>query len=200
INKLWGTSSSDLYAVGNSGNIAHYDGVSWKKIESGTDMDFYHISGFKHPKTQKMEILLVCCDFMANRRGLYSMENKTLKWLSTSPASWDLLSVWFIPDRHYYLVGSGIYDKIRLSEKQWRGEILGITRYNTNEIFGNALNDIFVVGDFGEVLYFNGIRWKSYMEKLGKLSGAYGGVRMHKNIVVIVGFNDRKATILFGKR
>jgi len=32
VNKLWGSSSSDLYAVGNNGNIAHWDGVSWRKI------------------------------------------------------------------------------------------------------------------------------------------------------------------------
>ena len=38
INKIWGSSSNDLYIVGNDGNIAHYGGssVGWKKIESGT--------------------------------------------------------------------------------------------------------------------------------------------------------------------
>ena len=48
INKLWGTSSEDLYIVGNSGNIAHYNGTSWQKIESGTDLplvDIYSRNG-----------------------------------------------------------------------------------------------------------------------------------------------------------
>ncbi|MDP3832221.1 MAG: hypothetical protein Q8Q47_13215, partial [Ignavibacteriaceae bacterium] len=48
INKLWGTSSDDLYAVGNGGNIAHWNGSSWKKIESpigtsGTDLTLLDI-------------------------------------------------------------------------------------------------------------------------------------------------------------
>ncbi|MEJ5306669.1 MAG: hypothetical protein WHV63_12175, partial [Ignavibacteria bacterium] len=45
INKLWGSSSSDLYAVGNNGNIAHWDGVRWRKIESGTDVDLLDVWG-----------------------------------------------------------------------------------------------------------------------------------------------------------
>ncbi|MEJ5262563.1 MAG: hypothetical protein WHT45_07775, partial [Ignavibacterium sp.] len=45
INKLWGSSSSDLYAVGNNGNIAHWDGVRWRKIESGTTVDLLDIWG-----------------------------------------------------------------------------------------------------------------------------------------------------------
>jgi hypothetical protein len=48
INKLWGTSSDNLYAVGNNGTIAHYDGSEWQRIESpeGTDLEFTDISGY----------------------------------------------------------------------------------------------------------------------------------------------------------
>ncbi|MEP0862033.1 MAG: glucosyl transferase, partial [Ignavibacterium sp.] len=45
INKLWGSSSEDLYAVGNNGNIAHWDGRKWTKIESGTTVDLKSVSG-----------------------------------------------------------------------------------------------------------------------------------------------------------
>ena len=47
INKLWGSSSSDIYVVGNEGNIAHYNGTSWTKIESGTTLDINDIGGAK---------------------------------------------------------------------------------------------------------------------------------------------------------
>ncbi|MBK7229746.1 MAG: hypothetical protein IPH97_12985 [Ignavibacteriales bacterium] len=36
MNKLWGSSSNDLYVVGANGSIAHYQNGSWAKIESGT--------------------------------------------------------------------------------------------------------------------------------------------------------------------
>jgi len=45
INKIWGTSSSDLFVVGNVGNIVHYNGSSWSKIESGTERTFFDIWG-----------------------------------------------------------------------------------------------------------------------------------------------------------
>ena len=49
INKIWGTSSSDLYVVGNGGNIAHYDGSplanGWQKIESGTTTSIKNVWG-----------------------------------------------------------------------------------------------------------------------------------------------------------
>ena len=45
INKLWGSSSNDLYAVGNEGNIAHCNGSKWTKIESGTTVDLLDVSG-----------------------------------------------------------------------------------------------------------------------------------------------------------
>ena len=37
-NKLWGTSSSDLYLVCTNGGISYYNGTNWQKIESGTEL------------------------------------------------------------------------------------------------------------------------------------------------------------------
>lgn len=45
MNKIWGSSSNDLYVVGNSGNIARYNGSSWTKIESGTTANINDIWG-----------------------------------------------------------------------------------------------------------------------------------------------------------
>ncbi|MBZ0199378.1 MAG: hypothetical protein K8H86_05895, partial [Ignavibacteriaceae bacterium] len=47
INKLWGSSSSDMYAVGDNGNIAHYDGSNWTKIKSGTDTNINDVFGIR---------------------------------------------------------------------------------------------------------------------------------------------------------
>jgi len=44
INKIWGTSSKDLYIVGSGGNIAHYNGSSWTKLESGTSLILANIA------------------------------------------------------------------------------------------------------------------------------------------------------------
>ena len=33
---VWGSSSTNVYAVGHSGRIFHYDGTSWSRMVSGT--------------------------------------------------------------------------------------------------------------------------------------------------------------------
>jgi len=43
INRIWGTSSNDLYIVGNSGKIAHYQNGTWQQISSGTELPLVDI-------------------------------------------------------------------------------------------------------------------------------------------------------------
>ena len=44
-NSIWGTSSSNMYFVGDNGGIVHYDGSNFEKIESGTEVDLLDIDG-----------------------------------------------------------------------------------------------------------------------------------------------------------
>jgi hypothetical protein len=44
LSKAWGTSSEDMYFVGRAGSIAHYNGSSWSKIESGTTTDLISLT------------------------------------------------------------------------------------------------------------------------------------------------------------
>ncbi|NWG28280.1 MAG: glucosyl transferase, partial [Ignavibacteriaceae bacterium] len=59
VNKIWGSSSSDLYVVGNNGNIVHYNGTRWSRIESGTELNINDIWGDYNEKTNEWEILAV---------------------------------------------------------------------------------------------------------------------------------------------
>ncbi|MBC8395347.1 MAG: hypothetical protein H8E08_00055 [Candidatus Marinimicrobia bacterium] len=45
IQKAWGTSSSNMYFIGNSGSIVHYDGTTFTRMESGTDLPLLNITG-----------------------------------------------------------------------------------------------------------------------------------------------------------
>ena len=42
---VWGTSSSDVYAVGEDGTILRYDGAAWSESVSGTYPDLFGIWG-----------------------------------------------------------------------------------------------------------------------------------------------------------
>jgi hypothetical protein len=200
INKLWGSSSSDLYAVGNNGNIAHYNGNSWTKIESGTDLEFLDVYGATDTKTGEQQILAVCTRNYPLDKGIYKIDGNTATQISSEPIQWELDALWFIPNRHYYVVGSGIYEKKFLSDSLWQNGPLDITHYGTSGIRGTNINNIFVSGAFGELLHFNGISWKSYINDLGSFSGSYGGIAVMNNTVVTVGFEGVKAKILMGHR
>jgi hypothetical protein len=47
VNRMWDSPKSELYALGNKGTVAYStdNGVSWRKIESGTEMDLEKVSG-----------------------------------------------------------------------------------------------------------------------------------------------------------
>ena len=45
LNGVWGYSHDDLWAVGSSGTILHFDGVSWKKHQSPTSANLFAIDG-----------------------------------------------------------------------------------------------------------------------------------------------------------
>ncbi len=200
INKLWGSSSNDLYAVGSNGSIAHWDGRKWTKIESGTDLEFLDIYGAKDPKTGDQQILAVCTRNLPLNKAIYKIDGNTATQISSTPIQWELFSCWFVPNRHYYVVGSGIYEKKFLNDSLWKNEPLDITHYGTSGIRGNGINDVFVAGAFGEFLHFNGVSWKSFINETGWFSGSYGGIAVKNNLVVTVGYEGAQAKILIGYR
>lgn len=197
---IWGTSLDDLYFVGNSGTIVHYQNGTWQKIESGTDMNIYDIWGIED-KTGKEEILAVASypDTSAQRK-IFQINGTSAKEISSKGINWDLESVWFIPDSQYFVAGSGIYQKNLLSDSLWRNSPRDITKYYTNCIRGNGVNDIAAVGAFGEVLHYNGVRWKSFINQTELVRGEYLSVAVKGNEIVTVGYDGNKAVVTVGKR
>ena len=45
INKTWATSNNQVYIVGNEGNMAIYDGTTWHKLKSNTEVDLIDVWG-----------------------------------------------------------------------------------------------------------------------------------------------------------
>jgi hypothetical protein len=200
VSRLWGSNPNDIYFVGRAGSIVHYNGSSFSKIESGTTIMFQDIYGAINQKTGEQEILAICNQNYPHYTAIYNISSNSATQISLSPIQEDLLSCWFIPNKHYYVVGSGIYEKNKLSEINWRNGPLDFTTYSVDKIRGNSLNDIFCAGAFGEILHFNGFRWHSFISELGTLDGSYGPVAMKDKIVVILGYAESQAKITMGIR
>ncbi|MHB2153382.1 glucosyl transferase [Calditrichota bacterium GD2] len=207
VNKIWGTSSSDLYVVGNSGLIAHYDGQQWQRIESpeganGTEFNFHDIWSDINFYSGKREILAVASVFEYNRQGkqVVRIENKNVSNIDTTGLPDALQSIWFKSGRIYYIGGDGLYQK-KLNtnfSKRWY-KINDLPRLYKNAIRGTDINNIFVVGAYGLISHFNGKTWFNYNEKnLPLIYGSYYALALTNSIVVAVGFKDEGGFIIMG--
>lgn len=200
VNKIWG-GSDGIYVVGNNGFIAHssINGV-WTKIDSKTDLQFLDIYGSTDSKTGVQQILAVCTRNYPPGRGIFSIRGNAATQFSSYTIQDELFGVWFVPNRHYYVVGGGIYEKNSLSDSTWENGPLDITHYATTKVRGNGLNDVIVVGAFGEFLHWNGSTWKSFIDQTGLPNGSYSSVAIRGNLVIAVGANNAKAVIAIGRR
>jgi hypothetical protein len=205
INRFWGTSDSNLYIVGSYGNIAHYDGVSWNKIPSGTSLDIQDIFGATDSKTGQTQILAVASNPFENLdRKILSLSPTLATSVSDANISWSLSSIWFVPNSHYFVAGSGIYEKSSLSEPIWKNGRTQISSYYISSMRGNAANDVVGVGGVGEVIHYNGSSWQSYYSTTG-FDGNYYSVAIKGNLVIAVGSGtftdfDARGAIAIGKR
>lgn len=190
INKIWGLNSSDLYAFGSYGNIAHYQDGNWQKIESGTTSYISDIWGLNTSKG----VIAYCTvsEFWepGDRKILRIKNDKvdSISWNSNI-----LLNSIYAPKENYlFACGWGVYKYINGT---W--EEIKLPPFTTNGIRGNGMNDIFVAGDYGFVAHFNGLSWKIFNDVY---NAGYGEIKVNGNIVAIVGRENGKGIITIGRR
>jgi hypothetical protein len=173
INRIWGTSSNDLYIVGNSGKIAHYQNGTWQQISSGTELplvDIYskdgneiYISGAYTPETKG--VLL-----RGNANGFSVMINSEI---INESQLFDMLygelwSAWVDDHGTVYTGGNLLF---RYKNNEWNYEtslpenfIGGNPGANyrgfITSIKGNASNDYIIAGDRNTLKHFNGVSWE----------------------------------------
>jgi hypothetical protein len=194
INKMWGNTDG-MYVVGNNGFIAHYNGSSWTKIESGTSLDVYDIYGAGGNIYAVAAKQLVSYD-----KTILHIQGNSVSPVSTDSIPYSINGIWFVPGLEYFVVGSGMYVKQNIqSPSPWQWLHPGITNYYITGISGNDVNDIMVCGAYGEVLHYNGGSWKSYISET-YMEGAYARLSLKGNLCIAVGSNTPKAAILIGRR
>ncbi|MEJ2636838.1 MAG: hypothetical protein P8184_16300 [Calditrichia bacterium] len=192
-NTIWGTSSRDYYMAGDFGTIAHYNGTTWQKLESGTETPIVDMWGSR--RNGKTVILAA-----VSTKEPYA----DIKLLSISPGGvHDTLqngltqivySVWFNENSPIYIAGDGLREF-----KKGRWQEVPIPPYFTHKIRGTAINNIFVLGAFDFVAHFNGMNWHYYTD-FPLSYGALVGVAVTENLVVIVGDDGRRAAVVVGRR
>ena len=198
--KIWGTSSSNLYIVGHNGAIAKFDGTTWMKITSGTTLPINDICGATNKFTSEQEILCVASNTSQNNGSeLLRIHNSTITVLPSIGLSWSIGGVWLIPGKEYYVVGEGLYVKKNVYDStEWKNIRYGLTNYGMAIVRGIRENNIVVVGSYGNFLHFNGIKWNNLHAQTYLENGTLGSVDIKGSFVIAVGHNGSKAVIIRG--
>ncbi len=193
VTKFWGTSSSNLFMVGTNGQIMHFDGTSWLKMESGTDTDLLDVWG-----SPDGSVVWACgwIDFKPTvllrlRNGLWEKA-----WEEDNPftqrddtLSGAFTSVWLPNNRRLFAFSwYGLYR----CPVTTQGECKRISFPSTWSGFpwrlrGEASNDIIMVGEYFMLGHFNGITFHHYRDLSGY--GRLMSVDQRKNFIVAVGYS-----------
>jgi hypothetical protein len=204
MNKLWGSSSDDLYVVGNGGNIAHYNGTSWTKIESGTTVDLMDVGGSPDGS------IVWACGYYDDKPGTYLLRStggnfemaydgtaNEIKILNDT-ISGAMVSV-FTPSSKKIFVGTttGVYSAP--STTNGKGKRLSFTDgYFPGLPFrlrGNGITDFMIVGEYSFIAHYNGFGWR-YFEELWTDNIRFRSVSQKNNISVVVG--DQYISPIYG--
>ena len=199
INAMWGTSSNDFYVVGNNGNIAHYNGREWTKIESGTELPFGAIYGDYNEEKGEYEIIVSAFTPMSEPNRVvkyYHLKNGRLTEIDPEYTFPPPGHLWFISGRRYYFAGSRTLTAAN-APKDW--EEINFYPPFYSDACGSNFNDVFLVGNYGRVVHYNGVTWKDYGCPVS-FNGWYGKCQSKNNIMVAVGSDSYYARLIIGRR
>jgi len=202
LSKIWGTSSNDLYFVGRNGNIAHYNGSQWKKIESGTDLNINDIWGIYNGKIGELEMLAVASNILQNNeKEVIKVNSDATQIINKEGITGTLSSIWFKNSNKYYIAGGGgVYENNRLGNINWQKSNYNFIRNFLFRLRGTDLNDIAAAGGYGDVLHFNGVSWKSYFNETQLNNGNYYSIAINSSLIITVGQDNPRAVIKIGRR
>ena len=209
INAMWGVSSSDFYVVGNNGNIAHYNGSEWRKIESGTDIDLTDIYG-----TAVGEIIWTCgWNYNNGNTVILEIQNNATKiiYYKTKSYIYGVYNSLWTEGTEYILAGSKLKRFSLLEKNMIRLYWLPTERKDVCMEFrpnrfvystrGTGKNNIFLGGDSGMLWHYNGKSWFKYNALYNnKYSRRIYGISVKDNICVAVGDQGASIMIIMGRK
>ncbi len=187
---IWGTSPSSLFAVGDSGVIVHYNGQSWSKMQTGTKLTLRDVWG-----SSSNDVYSVGADFFGGQGILLHYDGTQWQPAQLETTSQTrLFGVWGLQSK-VYGVGDFVY---RFDGQNWSRIAIPDSNILKQKVTGVDLNDVFIGGDFGVALHWNGASWRRYDEL--SFNGTIQGIWSDGGDVYAVGWNSTLAVVIHGKR
>ncbi len=168
---VWGSGRNDVYAVGRSGTIRHFDGRQWRTVPSGTTSGLYGIWGADRSNVFAVGGLGNVVRFDGERWSHMAQlrdDGGTARQLNAvwGSGSTDVWAVGNLGSAHHF-DGAG-----------WRFVKLP-TSVDMRAVWGSGPADVFAVGDGGVIVHFDGTGWRAMESntstRLNAVWGRYPG-------------------------
>jgi len=214
--KLWGSNSNDLYVVGGAGSIANYNGNSWTKLESGTNLFLADIAVNNSNELftcglnmSTVDGIIVMTENGTNFSTLIESDNIPPAQLFKPKLYGTISSVCFDQSNTLYAAGNIVYqyklgrwDYLRsLPENYIGGNPGAFYRGYVYKIRATASNDIWIAGDRNTLKHFNGSTWQQIgLPYDPQIDLVWRGMETKNNTTVIVGSHNSNAIIMMTKK
>jgi len=182
LKSVWTSSGSDVFAVGYNGIILHYDGNTWKLMESGTKIWFSSVWGSSATDVFAAGSAAVvvpessCQNIINPNGGIYHYDGSNWTPMAGAPsnAGWGL---WGSSATDVFAVGGGIY---HYNGIDWTCMETGIGKVFW-DVWGSSATDVFAVGSDSLsggsiILHYNGTTWSAMtvQNAPGHFTGVWG--------------------------
>jgi PKD repeat protein len=167
LTSIWGSSSSDVFAVGASGTILHYDGSAWSTMNSGSICWLSDVWG-----SSSSDVFAV-----GSWGTLLHYDGSTWSQMSTGTAA-DFWAVWGTSSTDVFTVdydmSSYLASILHYDGSSWSETSSGITGRQLFGLWGSSSSDVFAVGD-GIIVHYDGSSWSTMSSGFGTtLWGIWG--------------------------
>ncbi len=191
VKNIWGSSTNDIYFVGNSGSIIHYDGSGFTKLETGNEVRLIDVEGTPDGEY----VFIVGYDFvLPTQTAAYMIHNGTVELLYYSD---DLLpqnnedfgavsGVSVYGDTAYFVTYQGLWkynfvDNISIIDNVFE-------MYDYYPIIVQTSNDILLIGGGFKYVHFNGLTWDFNNELYELYNFSDYGADLKGHVAAIVGY------------
>jgi hypothetical protein len=213
LHSSWGTSSSDMYSVGDGGTILHFDGNAWTKMASGTTKDLHSIWGTSDQNIwaagyndTKGTVAIVHYD----GSQWVVIDNSVLPGQVGGPGGDGVGSVWTVDSAsQHHVYASGAYLYRQINGGAWsrdsgtlKNALSGGGFASLDFMRGNSANDYFIAGSGGFLSHWNGRSWMFYNQFFNFNSASHDtyGLAVQGNTACMVGVDNGKGWVVIGQR
>lgn len=148
LNSIWGSSSINIFAVGSSGTILHYDGRTWNEEDAATTTDLNSVWGMSESSV-----------YAVGDSGLI-LHYDGVDWSSASPV-WDILYSAWCNSSSCKAAGQNTTLLGRTGSVSWSSEYSGDNLGTLHGVWGSSESDVFAVGAGGAILHNDGSGWSA---------------------------------------